>query len=225
MARKKAQIDWVKWVGVLLLIPSLAFNAYFASKPKSDYGIEVLEVIDGDTLLLDGKVRLRLRQVDMPELENCYGQEAKDFLEGLVKGKKITVQEKILDQRGRAMSLVYLGNRLINLEVLEGGYGRYHSDTTSETERLKAAGKMAKQAKLGVYSPKCYQQKENLEKPECVIKGNIDLNNQSIKRYYYPGCAQYEFVIVEKDKGEDWFCSEAEAKKAGYVKAKSCPEK
>ena len=34
---------------------------------------------------------------------------------------------------------------------------------------------------------------------------------------------RYDFVIIEKDKGEQWFCSEEEAKAAGYTKAKSCP--
>ena len=224
MKKLKKKLLISKWLGLGLLIPSLLLNAYFVSRPKSDYGIEVMEVLDGDTLLLEGKTRLRLRQVDMPELDNCYGQEAKQLLEEMVKGKKITIQDKILDQRGRAMALVYLGDRLVNLELLKNGMGRYHSDKTRATEELKAAGAKAKAENLGVSPPECYQQEKNLEKPECIIKGNIDLNNQSIKRYYYPGCAQYKFVIVEKDKGEDWFCSEAEAEVAGYVKAKSCPE-
>lgn len=221
---KKKQKPWLKWLGFILFIPSVILNLFFATRPQSDYGIKVLEVLDGDTLLLDGKVRLRLRQVDAPEIENCYGQESKDYLEGLVKNKKVIIQEKILDQTGRAMALVYLGKDLINLQVVQDGYGRYHSDKTSETDRLKEAGQKAKENKLGVYSPECYQREENLETPECIIKGNIDLSNKSLKRYYFPGCAQYEFVLVEKDKGEDWFCTEKQAQSAGYTKAKSCYE-
>jgi hypothetical protein len=30
-------------------------------------------------------------------------------------------------------------------------------------------------------------------------------------------------VIVEKDLGEDWFCTEKEAIKAGFTKASNCP--
>jgi hypothetical protein len=51
---------------------------------------------------------------------------------------------------------------------------------------------------------------------------NIDNNSPYTKRYYYPGCAQYKFVIVEEDQGEEWFCTEKQAQKAGYQKAKSC---
>lgn len=222
MAKKK-KIFWATWLGFILFLPSLLLNIYFLNNKISDQGILVLEALDGDTLLLDGKVRLRLRQVDAPETENCYGQESKDYLESLVKGKKIIIQEKILDQKGRAMALVYLGNDLINLKIVEGGFGRYHSDKTSKTEILKSAGNLAKENQLGVYSPNCYQKDKNLDNSDCIIKGNIDINDSSLKRYYFPGCAQYDFVIIEKDKGEQWFCSEEEAKAAGYTKAKSCP--
>lgn len=107
--------------------------------PRTDEGILVMEVLDGDTLLLDGKVRLRLRHVDAPELEFCGGQESKEFLEDLVRGEKIVIQEKILDQRGRAMALVYIDNIFVNKEVLENGWGRYHSDQTTQKETLKEA--------------------------------------------------------------------------------------
>ena len=54
-----------------------------------------------------------------------------------------------------------------------------------------------------------------------IIKGNIDF---PINKYTYhlPGCTQYETAIVQEDKGEQWFCTEAEARKAGYTKAKTC---
>lgn len=221
MVKRKKNNWWLKWLGFVLLIPSLIFNVYLYSKKGTDRGILVLEVLDGDTLLLDGKVRLRLRHIDAPELEFCAGIESKEFLENLVKGKKVFVQEEVIGQKGRPLALVYLGNKLINKEILENGWGRYHHDKSSKEEELKEAGKVAKEGRIGLYSPDCYQT-ENLENPECNIKGNIDINNKEIKRYYFPGCAQYEFAIVEKDKGEQWFCSEKEAQEAGYVKAKSC---
>jgi len=42
------------------------------------------------------------------------------------------------------------------------------------------------------------------------------------KEYIMPSCNKYTISIVEKYKGEEWFCSEKEAKKAGYVKSKNC---
>lgn len=223
--RKKKKFDknWLKWLGVVLLVPSLILNIFLFTKKGADEGILVLEVLDGDTLLLDGKVRLRLRHVDAPELEYCGGQEAKEFLENLVKGKKIIIQEKILDQRARALALVYLDNKLINKTVLETGWARYHHDKSSKEEVLKETGNLAKEKRIGVYSEKCYQKDRNLDNPDCIIKGNIDKNKYvDNKKYYFPGCAQYKFTIVEKDLGENWFCTEEEAQKAGFEKAKSC---
>jgi micrococcal nuclease len=221
---KKAAYKWVKWIGIILLIPSIILNIFLLKKKSSDESILVLEVLDGDTLLLDGKVRLRLRHVDAPELGFCGSQEAKNLLEELVKGKKIVIQEKILDQKARPLALVYVDDKLINLEMIKSGWGRFHHDKSSKTEVLKKAGNEAKEKRIGVYNEKCYQQDVNLENPDCIIKGNIDKNKYvDNKKYYFPGCSQYKFTIVEKDLGEDWFCTEKEAQEAGFVKAETCP--
>ena len=223
---KKKPAFWLKWLGLPIFAFSLLANIYqFINYKFTDNSILVLEVIDGDTILLDGKVKLRLRHLDAPEIDNCKGKQAKEFLERLVKGEKIIIQEKILDQRGRPLALIYLGNVLVNQRILEAGLARYHHDQTTQEDLLKQIGLEVKAEKIGIYSPECYQKDKNLENPQCIIKGNMDVNDSSIKRYHFPGCAQYDFAIVEKDKGEQWFCTEAEAKEAGYVKSKRCPDK
>lgn len=227
MGVKRKRINWrvllgrFGWLGVILLIPSLLLNfLLFQKTQKLGQGIKVLAVLDGDTILLDGKVRLRLRHMDAPELEFCGGEESKNLLESLVKGKKVVLAEYILDQRGRPLALIYLDNKLINEEMIKSGWARYHHDQSSKKDQLKAAGQKAREEKKGVFSPQCYQT-ENLENPKCNIKGNIDKATDT-RLYFYPGCAQYEFTIVEKDLGEDWFCTEKEAQKAGFEKAKTC---
>jgi len=224
MAKKSENI--IKYAGIIVLISSIILNIFLLNKKTTDQSILVLEVLDGDTILLDGKVRLRLRHIDAPELEYCGGMEAKELLEKLVKGKKIVIQEKILDQQGRALALIYVGNELINKKILETGWARYHHDKSNKEELLKSVGNEAKEKRLGVYSEKCYQKDINPENPGCIIKGNIDKNKYvDNKKYYFPGCAQYKFTIVEKDLGEDWFCTEAEAQQAGFKKADSCYDK
>lgn len=222
---KQQRWNWrqlVGWLGVSLLVPSLVLNLFLWQRnQRLGQGIEVLEVLDGDTLLLDGKVRLRLRHMDAPELEFCGGEAAKNFLEELVKGRKVVLQEYILDQQGRPMALVYLGNKLVNETMLAAGWARYHSDNSSQKDRLKAAEQQAKEAGQGIFGPDCYQT-TNPDNPDCVIKANIDKSTKT-QLYYYPGCAQYDYVIVEKDIGEAWFCTEAAAEQAGFTKAKTCP--
>jgi hypothetical protein len=184
----------------------------------------VTKVLDGDTFEIEGGQRIRLRHVDASALEYCYGSEARKRLEELVLGKGVILKEKVVGQQNRAIMLVYADEVLVNLEMIKQGYGRFHHDNSNQEEILKQAGNQAKEEKLGLYGPECYQT-ENPDKPVCNIKGNIDKNAPaaSAKRYYFPGCPQYHFTIVEKDLGEDWFCSEAEAQEAGFVKAKNCP--
>jgi micrococcal nuclease len=204
-----------------LLLPSLALNFYLLRRQGGESpGIRVIGVIDGDTLVLEGKVRLRLRHVDAPELDYCGGEEAKRTLEGLVNQRKVVIREKILDQYGRPMALVYQNGVLVNLKMIQSGWARYHSDQTSATQVLKQAARNARAQKLGIFGPEC-RQNTNAERPDCRIKGNIDKSTRK-KLYYYPGCAQYRFVVVEKDIGENWFCSEEEARRAGFAKAKTC---
>ncbi len=210
----------IPWIGIVLLIPSLILNLFLLRNGNNDRGVKVIEVLDGDTILLDGKVRFRLRHVDAPELKYCGGEEAKQYLVDLVKNKKLRITEERLDQYGRPMGLVYINNNvLVNFEMLKSGWARYHSDTTSKTDLLKKIANYSKENKLGIYSSKCYS--INPSNPECIIKGNIDQNGTK-KLYYLPGCAQYKFTIVEKDIGEDWFCAESDAQKAGFTKAQTC---
>lgn len=207
----------------ILLIPSFLLNIFFFQKVKkeeSGQGLLVIEVLDGDTLLMEGETRVRLRGVDAPELKFCDGLEAKNKLVSLVKNKRVKLSEQIIDQWGRPMALVYLGDKLINEEMLKLGLARFHSDNTTQRQRLKNAYENARAIKLGIFSEKCEQTIP--PDPKCVIKGNID-KNSSRRNYYLPGCAQYKFTIVEKDFGEDWFCTETQAVTAGFTKAQTCP--
>jgi hypothetical protein len=52
----------------------------------------------------------------------------------------------------------------------------------------------------------------------CVIKGNISSIGERI--YHVPGQRYYDKTIINWNKGERWFCSEQEAVRAGWRKAK-----
>ncbi|WP_205704065.1 hypothetical protein [Candidatus Chloroploca sp. Khr17] len=52
----------------------------------------------------------------------------------------------------------------------------------------------------------------------CVIKGNISIS-RGIRYYHLPGMEDYEATIITPEKGERWFCTEAEAIAHGWRKA------
>jgi hypothetical protein len=54
---------------------------------------------------------------------------------------------------------------------------------------------------------------------DCNIKGNISLNTGE-HIYHVRGQEYYAATIITPSKGERWFCSEDEARAAGWRKAK-----
>ena len=55
---------------------------------------------------------------------------------------------------------------------------------------------------------------------QCWIKGNISQNNGQ-KIYHVQGQEHYEETRIREEHGERWFCSEKEARAAGWRKAKA----
>jgi len=212
-------------LGGILFIISLSLNIYFGYslyKERKVNLVQVIGVIDGDTVVLENKTRLRMRQMDAPETEYCGGNQAKELLASYVLNKTVRIEEQIPDQMGRAMAFLSIGNIQVNENMIASGWARYHSDSTSQTARLKEVGQQAKAEKRGIYSELCLQTINN-DNPTCIIKGNLENKRTSGRKLYYlPNCAQYAFVQIEKDLGEQWFCSEKEASAAGYIKAGTC---
>lgn len=52
----------------------------------------------------------------------------------------------------------------------------------------------------------------------CVIKGNISINSGK-RIYHVPGQEDYEATRIRTEYGERWFCTEADARAAGWRKA------
>ncbi|MFP7571549.1 thermonuclease family protein [Marivita sp. S2033] len=52
----------------------------------------------------------------------------------------------------------------------------------------------------------------------CTIKGNI--SSKGVRIYHVPGQDYYDATRISATKGEKWFCSEAEARAAGWRKAR-----
>ena len=52
----------------------------------------------------------------------------------------------------------------------------------------------------------------------CAIKGNV--SNRGERIYHMPGQKYYGATRIARSKGERWFCSEAEARQAGWRKAR-----
>lgn len=205
--------------GVILLV-SLILNFFFIQKAKTPKNtFKVFQVIDGDTFVLENKQTIRLINIEAPELEFCGGPEAKEKLSHLIEGKNVRLEIITKDTFKRPLALVYFKDTLINEILLKEGLARYDGSPSPARNQLKKAYDEAFENKIGIHSPKC--RAETPPNSKCLIKGNVEKHSKT-KSYYFPGCANYQITIVEKDLGEDWFCTEEEAQAAGFVKSKNC---
>jgi micrococcal nuclease len=182
-------------------------------------GEKVIRVIDGDTFEIENSQRIRLFEVDAPELQYCGGQEAKETLTKLTLGKKVVLRDPEVDYFKRLMALVYVDGKLVNEEMLKAGMATFLGSGGPESEALKAAGEYARDNGVGILKS-CVS--ETPPSPKCNIKGNRDPNENWAQTYYRPDCRNYIQVKVLLYQGDRWFCSENEAKEAGFEKAEVC---
>lgn len=207
-----------KWLLRAVLGISVFVNAAFGWNYYS--GNIVKEVFDGDTFDLKNGTRVRLLDVESPEMGLCGSEAAKHRLEELVLGKFVTVKELTFEEYNRHNGLVYQGNQLINETMIKEGWGRLHYNPSLKREDLKAAYKFAKENKQGIFGSNCIDAQP--VDPDCRIKGNIDEDKQK-KSYHLLNCRDYDRVTIDLDRGEEFFCTEKEAQAAGFAKAVNCP--
>ena len=204
---------------LVILLASLLLNGYFGYQYWNQS--KVTNVHDGDTFTLPDGQRVRLLGADAPELEKCGSQEAKTLLENLVLGKHVRITEEKRDTYGRRMGLVWIGTTLINEVLLKEGFARPDYTPNTQSERLKAAYHVATANKRGIHSTLCKQSTPVPSSPQCVIKGNIDKSSYD-KLYHLPTCRHYDYIVLDEDMGEQFFCSEKEASSAGFRLAPDC---
>jgi micrococcal nuclease len=129
-----------------------------ASSPGS--GV-VASVNDGDTLTLRDGRRIRLVQIDTPELGNgeCYSRAARAVLLNLAppNGRVVLEADVALDRvdrYGRLLRYIRRSGSNVNLELVRRGAATpyfYGGDRGRYASRLMAAARAAKAAKRGLW--------------------------------------------------------------------------
>lgn len=120
-------------VGSLILLSLLFFAA--SSSVGADIFL-VTRAVDGDTIVLADKDRVRLIGVDTPELHHprkpvqYYAEEAYRFTRRIVEGKKVRLEYdwQRRDRYGRLLAYVYLPDgTFLNAELIRQGYGHAYT--------------------------------------------------------------------------------------------------
>jgi micrococcal nuclease len=121
----------------------------------------VVRVLDGDTIDVSGGVRVRLVQIDAPEVGSgeCYSRKAAAVLRSLVPaGAPVRIEaDARLDGRdryGRLLRYVHRGRVNVNLELVRRGAATvwfFDGDEGRYARSLLAAARSARSAKRGLW--------------------------------------------------------------------------
>ena len=117
-------------------------------------------VRDGDTILLEDGRRVRLVQVDAPELGvECWGDESFEALEGLAPaGTELRLERDPqlddVDRHGRLLRYAHAGTTNLNLEAVRAGAAApyfYRSERGRFARELEAAARVAQMERRGLW--------------------------------------------------------------------------
>jgi micrococcal nuclease len=151
----------------LLVLTLILLSLNFSGCAKEDAiedleGIQVLRVIDGDTIIIEEDIRVRLIGVDTPETVKAdhvvefYGKEASAFTKDMLEGTFVYLEKDVsdVDQYGRALRYVFLEDgTLFNELLIKEGYGKVvtYPPDVKYAERFMAAQVHARENNKGLW--------------------------------------------------------------------------
>ena len=189
-------------------------------------------VIDADTIDVAGK-RVRLHAIDAPELDQTCETELGTVFEcgawatGQVRarfeGRRATCIERDTDRYGRMVATCDVEGVDMGREIVSEGwafaYRRYGMDYDLDEKAAYVADRGLHG--MRVQSPAWFRKTRAKGRippdPLCRIKGNVSANGRI---FHVPGQEFYEQTGIVETRGERWFCSAAEARKAGWRPAR-----
>ncbi|ARU01443.1 thermonuclease family protein [Yoonia vestfoldensis] len=214
------------------MLKALILLGLIAAFPAHADPSGTLRVIDADTVDIGG-ARVRLYGLDAPEMgQPCLldgqsidcGRWAADLVRARFEGQYARCITRDIDRYGRQVATCDVGGADIGQVIVAAGwavaYRRY-------TMRYDLDEKAAAVAGRGLWAsvmqdPETYRASRSIAPaapdPACNIKGNISGNGRI---YHRPGNRDYDRTVINEAQGERWFCSEAEARAAGWRAARN----
>lgn len=119
--------------------------------------MRVARVVDGDTLELEDGRSVRLIGINTPEIGQPYYNEASQYTASLVQGQVVGLAYDVqrVDQFGRTLAYVYIGDLFVNLEIVRAGYANAYTVQPNSAYSLAFvdAEREARNAARGLWTP------------------------------------------------------------------------
>jgi micrococcal nuclease len=202
----------IKRVITFLAILVLIFIIYFNFIPLNQ--IKIVEVVDGDTVKLATGEYVRLLGINSPEKGQKFSEEAKNRLEELVKGKRITLKQDIenKDKYGRLLRYLYANDIFVNLQLVREGYAKpYFFGEIKYKPAIEEAWRKCKEEELNLcgIEEKCDNTCIGLQYINWNARGNDcqNLNDEYVvfKNYCNISCNLTNWLLFDKSNNSFTF--------------------
>ena len=172
----------------ILVVSSGIFYYNITGADNDGQMVFVERVIDGDTVKLDDGMSVRLLGINTPEHGKLLSEDAKNFTESLVLNRSVVLLSSEMDRYGRRLGYVFIGDKLLNEELVRRGLAHlYYYGTDEYYDRISSAEKYARENGLGIWKHSknygCIEivnfryldiSKDDTE--QLILKNNCDVN-------------------------------------------------
>ena len=137
----------MKFIYLLLL----SFNAAFLI---SYTPLENIRVVDGDTIRAEAKgreIKIRLVEIDAPEINQPFGAQSKNFLNRLLNEKDVTLISQGEDRYGRTLGEIYANGESANALMIKSGFAWVYDRYVKDSSFLYKYQDQAKAENLGLW--------------------------------------------------------------------------
>ena len=199
---------------------------------------QVVAVHDGDTLTVQNEsslYKVRLSDVDAPEMGQVFGKQARQFTEQMAVGRRVRVNVFMIDRHGRRVGEVIVEDgRVLNEELVHAGLAWYYRVHPVKNERLQKLEHFAYQKKLGLWvekeplPPWEFRRESHIpDVPTTADQVDYDqifnygiVGNHRTKIFRWPACKSYR---LSRPQQALIFHSLQQARELGFQPAKDCP--
>jgi len=138
-------------ITVLIAINVSLFTGNVVKETKS---VKIIRIIDGDTLEIEDKTKIRLLNINAPEKNTPHYKEARDYL-SLYLNKTIDLEITTTDKYGRTLARIYAPEYL-NLELVKRGLASKFLVDETEIKLFSEAEESAINSEKGIWKKSAY---------------------------------------------------------------------
>jgi len=215
-----------KTIGLMIVLVIFALSTVLAA-PDEASGI-VTNVVDGDTFdlqIIDSDLRIensieriRLADVDSPEMSTPEGPLAKAFSSAILINKTVWLDIDDRSEDGRGPY-----DRLICVVYLAGLDGQFIPSPCFNRVLVDSGHAQVKDFTNNEFTPGDWWASQTVDEvspePATTTEAGKYVGSASSDKYHYPDCRWAKKI---KPDNEIWFASSEEARAAGYVPCGTC---